>query len=154
VVNGRFEIIDRTANLSRMTILDTGDVGIGTSGPFGKVDIVDNANRLQIGGLGCGSGGIGIAVGTSAATDCTTYALLGNGTDTFLNAPTNLKLRVGNTNIATLTAGHFTVDLGSDRADVKQRTPRRCVEMRGSSGARSPAQTQPGRVHLCVRSSC
>jgi hypothetical protein len=36
---GRFEIIDRTANASRMTILDDGSVGVGTVAPADKLHV-------------------------------------------------------------------------------------------------------------------
>ncbi len=39
VHNGRFEIVDRTANLSRLTILASGNLGIGITTPQDKLDV-------------------------------------------------------------------------------------------------------------------
>ncbi len=61
--NGRFEIIDRTANASRMTVSSTGNVGIGTTAAAAKLDVngiihvatlgaADNTNTLCRNSLG------------------------------------------------------------------------------------------------------
>ncbi len=49
--NGRFEIIDRTANLSRLTILNNGNVGVGTTTPDFKLDV---NGSIAVGTLGTG----------------------------------------------------------------------------------------------------
>jgi hypothetical protein len=46
--NGRFEIIDRTANASRLTIGSNGDVGIGTTTPSAKLEVNGD---IEVGGI-------------------------------------------------------------------------------------------------------
>ncbi|HZE80330.1 MAG TPA: tail fiber domain-containing protein [Candidatus Polarisedimenticolia bacterium] len=50
--NGRFEIIDRTANASRMTILGSGNMGIGITAPADKLH-VNGDIRIGAGANGC-----------------------------------------------------------------------------------------------------
>jgi len=49
--NGRFEIIDRTSNSSRFSILDSGSVGIGTTAPSDRL-VVNGIVRVEALGTG------------------------------------------------------------------------------------------------------
>src|SRR5215813_7659231 len=69
--NGRFEIIDRTANASRLTILSTGLVGIGTTAPVDKLQ-VNGDIRVGTGTSGC----VKDANGTVIAGTCSSDARL------------------------------------------------------------------------------
>jgi hypothetical protein len=84
--NGRFEIIDRTGNASRLAIDLNGNVGISDSTPAAKLDIAVNSGQILAGDAGCNAGFTGIGFATSLA-GCTNFSLLGNGTDTIINRP-------------------------------------------------------------------
>jgi hypothetical protein len=85
--SGRFEIIDRTANASRLAIDLNGNVGISDSTPVAKLDISANSGQILAGDAGCNAGFTGIGFGTTLS-GCTNFSLLGNGTDTIINRPT------------------------------------------------------------------
>lgn len=51
--NGRFEIINRTASLSKVTILASGDVGIGDTTPSDKLDVNGDVRVGTSGSNGC-----------------------------------------------------------------------------------------------------
>ena len=46
---GKFSIFDATAGLSRLTVDSSGNVGIGTTSPQGKLHVVESATQLQAG---------------------------------------------------------------------------------------------------------
>jgi hypothetical protein len=51
--NGRFEIVNRTSNANRFTILSGGNVGIGTTAPTERLQVVGNqliTGNLNVGG--------------------------------------------------------------------------------------------------------
>ena len=85
-VNGRFEIIDRTANVSRFAIDLNGNVGISDSTPVAKLDIAANSGQILAGDAGCNPGFTGVGFATTLS-GCANYSLLGNGTDTIINRP-------------------------------------------------------------------
>jgi Chaperone of endosialidase len=93
--SGRFEIVDRTANVNRLTILSTGNVGIGTTAPAAKLHIAANTGHILMGDAGCG-GNNGIGFDTTLS-GCNNYALLGNGSGTIINTPPNgtISFRIG-----------------------------------------------------------
>ncbi len=66
--NGRFEIIDRTANVSRMSILSTGNVGVGTTSPADKLD-VNGDLRVGTGTSGCVKDSDGTVIAGACSSD-------------------------------------------------------------------------------------
>jgi len=63
------------------------NVGIGTTTPAAPLDVAAQNLHTYIGGACSQSGYGGITFGTSGFTGCTNYSLLGNGLNTYINAP-------------------------------------------------------------------
>jgi hypothetical protein len=64
------------------------NVGIGTTAPLAALDVAGGGGvRTFIGSPNCG-GFAGIAIGTSGFNSCENYSLVGDGTNTFIAAPT------------------------------------------------------------------
>jgi hypothetical protein len=99
--NGRFEIIDRTGNASRLAIDLNGNIGISDSTPAAKLDIAVNSGQILAGDAGCNAGFTGIGFAATLA-GCTNFSLLGNGTDTIINRPTGGVLAFRENNITQL----------------------------------------------------
>src|SRR5207247_1111332 len=66
--SGRFEIIDRTANASRFSILASGNVGIGTTAPADKLD-VNGDIRVGTGTMGCVKDSDGTLIAGTCSSD-------------------------------------------------------------------------------------
>ena len=81
--NGRFEIIDRTAALSRISILDSGNVGIGTVAPNDKLEV---NGIIRVATLGSGN----------------TISLCRNSSNQISNCSSSLRYK---THVATLPSG-------------------------------------------------
>jgi hypothetical protein len=65
------------------------NVGIGTATPGAKLDIAVNSGHIYEGDAGCFAGFTGIGFGSTPLSGCGNYSLLGQGTDTIINRPTN-----------------------------------------------------------------
>ncbi len=97
------------------------DVGIGTATPAEKLDIrtTSTGGHIYIGEAGCGEAWGGVGFGTSGMDGCSTYSLLGNGVNTYLNRPTGgyLYFRENNGDQVLIEPGGF-VGMGTgDPAD-------------------------------------
>src|SRR5258706_11479490 len=85
-----------------------GNVGIGTSTPGARLDIFSTGTSRVLLGDGCLGSGVygGIGFGIISFTGCANYSVLGEGTNTFFNAPNgNLYFRVGNVDKMVVTNG-------------------------------------------------
>jgi len=72
-------------------------VGIGTTAPASALDIFRYNIHSYIGGACSTDGFGGITFGNSGFTGCTNYSLLGDGTNTFINAPSGtISFRIAN----------------------------------------------------------
>jgi hypothetical protein len=105
VVAGAFKSI-RSGAVANTLVLNAGNVGIGTASPAAKLDVVTGGGgHMYTSDYGCGAyGGVG---GSATLTGCTNYALLTNGTDTFINRPSgsNIQFREANANQMTILTG-------------------------------------------------
>jgi trimeric autotransporter adhesin len=98
----------RHNNGIQMILTPLGNVGIGTNNTPDRVDVAgQNGAVTAVGDPGCGAGYAGIGLGIPSLSSCTNYALLGNGTDTFLNRPPlgALHFREGNGEQMTIVDG-------------------------------------------------
>jgi hypothetical protein len=79
-------------------------VGIGTTAPAARLDVVGNNLEMLAGDMGCGSGYAGVTFGASTTSlNCSNYTLLGDGTNTYLNAALGtLFLRGSNSNLISM----------------------------------------------------
>lgn len=95
---GNFAVWDNTAEAPRLVVNSTGNVGIGTKTPLAALDIPGNSMETLIGNPGCGSGTFaGIGFATTGFNNCTNYSMVGDGTNTYVAAPTGtLYFRVSN----------------------------------------------------------
>ena len=66
--NGRFEIVDRTANASRLSILASGNVGVGTTAPADKLQ-VNGDIRIGSGTTGCVKDANGTVIAGTCSSD-------------------------------------------------------------------------------------
>jgi len=66
--NGRFEVIDRTAGLTRVSISSSGNVGLGTTAPADKLD-VNGEIRVGTGLTGCVKDSDGTIIAGTCASD-------------------------------------------------------------------------------------
>lgn len=66
--------------------LDSGKVGIGTTGPQARLHINDNSSNILLGSGGCNPGYAGMSFASTLT--CSNYSILGEGTNTMLNRPT------------------------------------------------------------------
>src|SRR5258705_12184243 len=66
--NGRFEIVDRTANASRLSILASGNVGVGTTAPADKLQ-VNGDIRVGSGTTGCVKDANGTVIAGTCSSD-------------------------------------------------------------------------------------
>jgi hypothetical protein len=80
-------------------------LGIGTPVPGAKMDISVNAGHVLAGDAGCFAGFAGIGFGTSLI-GCGNYSLLGQGTDTIINRPTNGVIDFRENNVSQVTIPH------------------------------------------------
>jgi hypothetical protein len=79
--------------------LSSGNVGIGTSTPPGKLSVLGNGTGYAfLGDNGCGSNFSALTFGANKDTACTTYSVLGEGSNTYINAPSSgsIFFRIGN----------------------------------------------------------
>jgi hypothetical protein len=96
---GRFEIVDRTANANRLSILSTGNVGIGTTAPGNRLHVVADVNDLNDNPtLGenvalientntlCCIGVLGLKMGPVAPNSSTNYITFYNGNNASIGA--------------------------------------------------------------------
>lgn len=152
--NGRFEIIDRTANASRLAIDLNGNVGISDSTPSAKLDIAVNSGHVLFGDAGCNAGFTGIGFGTTLS-GCANFSLLGNGTDTILNRPTGgvLAFRENNTTQLSIASGGIVsiTTLGSGGTSALCRNASgqisTCAAIQGE-GSDTFVKSPNGSVHL------
>ena len=71
-------------------------LGIGTTTPSDKLDILAGTTHVITSNWGCGNGYAGIGF-TTTFTGCSNYALLGGDGNTYVNAPNSLLLETGST---------------------------------------------------------
>jgi hypothetical protein len=88
-------LLQGPSDITKLAVLNNGNVGIGTTTPADKLHIADNGSHILFGGVGCASGSAGIAFGTTQA-DCTNYSLRGDGSKTILNGPSSISFRINN----------------------------------------------------------
>lgn len=73
-------------------------VGIGTTAPAARLHVRDNNGNILLGHAGCAAGFVGLGFGPNLS-GCNNYALLGNGTDTFINRSASGALRFRENNV-------------------------------------------------------
>src|SRR5260370_212949 len=86
-------------NGNNISNANTGNVGVGTSSPGAKVDVLSSGNARVLLGDGCWNAATygGIGLGITSFSGCANYSMMGDGTSTLVNAPSgNLAFRVGN----------------------------------------------------------
>lgn len=109
---------------------NTGSIGIGTSSPGAKLDIISSGNSRVLAGDGCTAapgtyGGIGL--GINSFNNCQNYALLSNGVELYVNAPStsgNIHFRTGNngnagTDYMTVVGSTGNVGIGTSSPQAK-----------------------------------
>ena len=100
---GNFNIYDEVAGQYRMAINTSGDVGIGTVTPNGRLEVVGNGASVVMGDPNCGAGSNTVAIGflSNAGLNCGNNFNLGASTtnkETVINRPTGgqISFREGN----------------------------------------------------------
>src|SRR5258707_7491927 len=86
---------------------NAGKVGVGTSSPNAKLDVLSSGTARVLLGDGCLDSGAfgGIGLGITSFSGCSNYAMIGDGTNTYFNAPSGyLAFRVGNADKLTITS--------------------------------------------------
>jgi len=92
---------------TNVVMTSAGLVGIGTTNPTAQLEVTGNAKNILIGDPGFGAGYGGISFG---ALGNTSYSMAGDGTNTFINAPSgSLYFRTGNSNFFTGSTTAFNV---------------------------------------------
>ena len=121
-----FIVTDSSGNVDFL-IKDTGDIGIGTSSPSAKLTIETGTNDIFMGEEVCASGFTGIQFGGTPGT-CNNYSLLGDDTDTFLNAKSggDIFFRDGNVD-------NNMIILGSGNVGIGTITPSSTLEVSGNA---------------------
>ncbi|MDR3489798.1 MAG: tail fiber domain-containing protein [Bradyrhizobium sp.] len=141
-IRGDAGILFSVSGAPKMTVATSGNVGIGTTSPAERLDVMGNAAHMYIGDAGCGAGYAGI--GANIFSGCTNYAWLANSTDTFINRPSGgaIRFRENNNSIP----DEMTIAAGGN-VGIGTTAPAYTLQVNGSvAGTSAYNNTSDGRL--------